>query len=140
SIYSTLLASCRPMLIVPKTHRLAQQKQIDYIDLNNETIFIINEHFKIHHDFLNRCKQAGAAPFIGLTTSDIRMIHTMVSQNQGVGLTIDFIVNDFQHTNTTSIPFSDKDFTWDIYFSTRLLERKEIQILKNCLMQSSKKY
>lgn len=119
NIHSTLIATCQPMLIVPKNHPLAQKKQIDYPDLKNETLFIINEQFKIHHDFLNRCKQADVEPFIGLTTSDIRMIHTMVSQAQGIGLTIDFVLKDFQHTNVVSIPFSDKDFTWDIYFSTK---------------------
>lgn len=137
-VTSFFIHSYQPMLIVPKNHRLANKPTIRYEDLSGETLFIINEQFNIYHEFLSRCHHVGVTPFIGLTTSDIRMIHTLVNEERGIGLTIDFVIQDFQHQNIIGIPFEDASFTWDVYFSTKQPERNEIATLKKYLLTSSR--
>lgn len=67
-----------------------------------------------------RCEQNGLVSNIVFTTGDIRMVHRMVRLNKGIGLTIDFITEDFQTPYVCDIEFIDSTFTWDVFLAWKI--------------------
>ncbi|PKM59985.1 MAG: hypothetical protein CVU99_10500 [Firmicutes bacterium HGW-Firmicutes-4] len=119
-IEKILLKTHHPRVLVNISNPLAQKDVISYSDLVDEPLFMINDQFKVYHNFTMRCEENGLVPNIVFTTGDIRMVHRMVRQNKGIGLTIDFITEDFQTPYVRDIEFIDSTFTWDVFLAWKI--------------------
>lgn len=110
-----LIRTYYPCVIVNKKNPLSKKSEITFEDLQNEKIIIYNPSFKLHQNFVNKCKQHGFKPNIISMNTEIYLVHKLCRLNKGIGISLDFIAKDFDYSNTCAIPFADKTFTWDIY-------------------------
>lgn len=116
---STTIKTQYPCMLINEENPLSKKASIDFRDLKNEKFIILNEKFHFHHNFLNKCKESDFEPNIILTTSEIITIHKLSHLNQGIGVSVDFIVNDINYSNVCSIPFTDRSFVWEICLITK---------------------
>lgn len=108
-----------PCVLINEKNPLSKKKSVNFMDLKNEKFIILNEKFHFHHNFVNRCKEAGFEPNIVFTTSEIITIHKLSHLNEGIGVSVDFMANDLNYPNVRSIPFIDKSFVWEICSITK---------------------
>ncbi len=104
--------------LVNKDNPLYSKATISIKDLKNEKIILVNEEFKMYHNFVSLCHQAGFEPDILLTTAEILIPYKMSRLNKGIGITVDFVSQDISYENVKSIPFEADEFTWDITIIT----------------------
>lgn len=116
---SFLLASYKPMVLVPKGHKLFDKDLLSVIDLRNERIILESSEFKIHHNFKNACEKAGFLPTIVFETTEISLAHKLCQQGLGLAITVDFAVEDMPMTDFKAIPFKNDGPKWDVYFVTK---------------------
>ncbi|MPW26459.1 LysR family transcriptional regulator [Alkalibaculum sp. M08DMB] len=127
----------KPHALINELNPISQKKSIDFIDLKNENIIIVNDNFKIFHSFVRKCVDLGFEPNISLTTAEIFVPYKLSRLNKGVGITVDFVSKDIYYPNVFSIPFSDSSFSWDIYIITR--KDKKCQKLASTFINYIKK-
>lgn len=116
---SVLLASYKPMVLVPKIHKLSDKNIISITDLRDEKIILESSEFKIYHNFKNACEKAGFSPKIVFETTEISLAHKLCQQGFGLAITVDFAVEDIPMTDFTAIPFEDDGPKWEVYFVTK---------------------
>lgn len=101
-------------ILINKKNPLSKKDEISFNDLKGESFAIVNENFKLYHNFINKCKEAGFQPNIIFTTAEIFITHKLSRLNKGLGISVDFVVDDINYPNVCSRPFSDKSFVWDV--------------------------
>lgn len=114
-----LLKKFQAMLLVSKTHRLADRKAIDFADLRDEVFVLESREFKINHNTIKHCREAGFEPKILFETTEISLSHKLCSQEKGITVTVDFVAQDIVLENVVAIPFKNNFFTWDVYMITK---------------------
>lgn len=116
---ATLIKTHNLSLLVNKQNKLSQKKTVSISDLRNEKLILVNESFNTYHNIIDRCKDAGFTPNIELKVSEISMVHKFTSLNYGVGITVDYVIDDIKYDNVISIPFEDENIKWQIYLITK---------------------
>lgn len=116
---SKLLASYKPIILVPNDHHLSRRKSIAVSDLAKEDIILENKEFKIYHNFQSACKKAGFIPNIVFQTTEISLAHRLCQQGLGLAISVDFAIEDMAYEEIRAIPFLDEDVKWEVYFVTR---------------------
>jgi len=116
---SYLLLKRKFYAIVHKSHPLAKLDIIDLEKLKTEKIIIMNKNFKIYHIFYESCLDAGFAPNIVYEAAEIALVHKMVGKNYGIGLTVDFLLDDIQVPDLKVIDVGELKYSWDLYLITK---------------------
>lgn len=116
---SVKLASYKPMVLIPKAHKLATKKVININDLKNEPIILEGNEFKIYHNFIQSCKKAGFTPNIAFETTELSLAHKLCQQGVGLAITVDFAVEDMPLEGFVALPFKECGPKWEIYFVTK---------------------
>lgn len=121
---SKVIKTYHPCVLINKKHPLSQQNEINFEDLKNQKIIIPNKSFKLHHNFVDKCKQSGFEPDIAYTATEMYIVHKLTRLNKGIGISLDFIADDINYPNVCSRPFADKSFVWEI----NLIYRKDFHL------------
>lgn len=94
-------------VIVHPEHPLANNKQIDFADLSDESFVLYSEDFSLYDHILNRCKLAGFQPKVICETSQREFMTQMVAANFGIALLPGKICDQIDPKTIVSIPFND---------------------------------
>lgn len=111
----TLLFQKKPVVLIPKGHRLYEKEKISYNDLNGESLIMEGSDFWIHGEFRKKCLDQNVYPNIIIETGDISFCHKLCSMGQGIGISVDFVAEFLQTPEIQIIPFADSTFTWPVY-------------------------
>lgn len=106
-------------VLVNVSHPLSQKTSINFTDLKNHNISIINDNFKLYHNFITKCKHSGFKPKITFPAADILTVHQLSNLNKCIGISANFVVDAVNYPNVVSIPFDDTTFSWEIYLITK---------------------
>lgn len=118
------------MLIVYEGHPLYDQPEVSVADLNGEKIIILNEQFQVFHEFKRQCFESGVMTEIVGKSVDSNFVYKLCRLKVGLGVLIDFSMEDFQLSGVRVIPLKEK-ITWDIY---------QIHNIKNADFPNVKKF
>ncbi|GLB31522.1 LysR family transcriptional regulator [Lacrimispora amygdalina] len=102
----------RMCILVSKDNPLSQNVEIDFHQLKNEEFLLLNNNFKLRHNFVKKCKEAGFNPKISLETMELILIHNFSRLNKGIGVGVHFIGMDI--ADVKAIPFKNPDCTWEV--------------------------
>lgn len=119
NFHSTVIKTQYPCILVNDENPLSEKTAVDFSDLKDEKLIILNEKFHFYHNFINKCKESGFEPNIVFTTSEVITVHKLSHLNKGTGVSVDFITNDISYPNVYSIPFKDPSFLWEICLITK---------------------
>lgn len=119
NFHSTIIKTQYPCILVNEKNPLSEKTAVDFSDLKDEKLIILNEKFHFYHNFLDKCKESGFEPNIVFTTSEVITVHKLSHLNKGTGVSVDFITNDISYPNVYSIPFKDPSFVWEICLITK---------------------
>lgn len=119
NFHSTIIKTQYPCILVNEENPLSEKTAVDFSDLKDEKLIILNEKFHFYHNFLNKCKESGFEPNIVFTTSEVITVHKLSHLNKGTGVSVDFITNDISYPNVYPIPFKDPSFVWEICLITK---------------------
>lgn len=108
------IASRDIILTVYEGHPYYDREEISISELKNEKIIILNEKFRVYHEFYNRCIENGFEPQIVGKTVDSHFLYKLSKLKVGIGVLIDFSTEDFTLSNVRVIPLKEK-IKWDIY-------------------------
>jgi DNA-binding transcriptional LysR family regulator len=124
-------------LIINNENRLSNNKQINFIDIKNEKIAIVNENFKIYHNFIDICKKAEFKPNICFATSDINQLAYLIKINKFVSIGPYF--TGIPQLNF--IPFKHKNCIFEVCLITKkgFNLSPNVQIFINYILNSFKK-
>lgn len=106
-------------VLINSSNKISNKDSVSFGDLSNEKFILINKDFKTYHNVSNRCKDAGYEPKITLEVSEISLIHKYVSLNYGIGVTVDYVIDDINYDNIVDLPFEDETLKWQIYLITK---------------------
>ncbi|MBV7273694.1 LysR family transcriptional regulator [Clostridiaceae bacterium UIB06] len=136
NFYSTIVKKQWPCILVNEKNPLSKKKSVDFRDLKNEKLIILNEKFHFHHNFINKCRESGFEPNIFFTTSEVITVHKLSHLNEGTGVSIDFIANDIKYPNVYPIPFKDRSFVWEVCLITKKgrFESNLVELFKNYVL------
>ena len=116
--FNSIVVKRDKMCILVNEHNpLSKKSQVDFSEIKNEKFIIVNEKFKLYHNFINKCRKAGFEPEIHLTTVELILVHNLSRLNKGVGVSVYFITNDV--ANVRPITFIDPSCTWEVCLITK---------------------
>ncbi|MGN6712398.1 LysR family transcriptional regulator [Anaerocolumna jejuensis] len=127
SLFQKLMHSNNVVLLVYEGHSLYEKEYITLDMLKHEKLLVMNEQFRIYHDFVRACKAEGFIPDIKVKTMDGSTLYHLCSKKLGLAITPDFLGN--QYYNVKPIPFR-WDYTWNIY-GTCLHEKKNMELIRS---------
>lgn len=102
-------------VLINKSNKISNKDSVSFDDLCKEKFILVNKNFKTYHNVSNRCINAGYEPNIALEVSEISLIHKYVSLNYGIGVTVDYVIEDIKYDNIVDLPFEDETLKWQIY-------------------------
>jgi DNA-binding transcriptional LysR family regulator len=108
------IASREIVLTVYEGHPYYDKNEISIAELKNEKILILNEEFRVYHEFHQSCLENGFQPQIVAKTVDSHFLYKLCKLKVGIGVLIDFSTDDFNLMGVRVIPLKEK-ITWDIY-------------------------
>lgn len=113
-IEESLISTRKIELCVYKGHKFYDRDWVSISDLKDEKIIILNKNYHINSKFKEACAKQGFNPDIKTETGDIHFLHKLCKQKIGVGIVMDFSMDNFEMEDMKTIPISD-GMTWDIY-------------------------
>ncbi|MGL6201412.1 MAG: LysR family transcriptional regulator [Lachnospiraceae bacterium] len=120
---SQLIRHHKLKLLVNTKNGLSNKRSVCFKELNKEAFILVNEKFKTHHTILQNCKAAGFQPNIVTDIAEISMAHKYCHQNLGIGVTVDYVLDDIKFDNVIPIDFDNDNCNWDIYIISRREEQ-----------------
>ncbi|WP_099468153.1 LysR family transcriptional regulator [Konateibacter massiliensis] len=108
------IASREIILTVYEGHPYYDKTEISIADLKNEKILILNEEFRVYHEFKQGCMENGFEPQIVAKTVDSHFLYKLCKLKVGIGVLIDFSTEDFNLKGVKVIPLKEK-IKWNIY-------------------------
>lgn len=106
-------------VLINEENPLSQKESIDFIDLRNERIAIINKDFNTYYNFMNKCVSSGFHPNITDPVVEIMTVHRLSRNNKCIGISAYFVVNEIGSPGCKVIPFNDTSFVWEIFLITK---------------------
>ena len=106
-------------LVMHKDHPLAKKDFISYKDLDGEPLALEGREFRPYHNNMNRFMRNQVTPQIVLESTEIESTHRFASNNNGIGLSVDFCAHAHPYGNTVIRPFEDAACTWETYMVTK---------------------
>jgi len=117
-------------LLVNKKNPLSKKTSVEFKDLMHEPFILEGNDFKLYHNFLGKCKEAGFVPNIIFKTSGLSLCHKLVKQNKGISISVDYAIQDIKYENVVAIPFLEHDFLWNICIITKKFQQDFSNIKK----------
>lgn len=106
--------------VVNQTHPLARFDSIDITQLNEEKILMMNQKFKVNHNLIQRCNDAGFVPNIVFQGDRMTLYNNMVKENPSfVGIITEFFAKEFSIPELKVIYFNDPTFVWSIFLISK---------------------
>jgi len=112
------LSTNQACILVYRGHAFFERQKISLAELAGEKIITLSEQYRIHHDFILACKKVGITPNIVGMTEDSHFLYKMCKQKIGLGVVLDFSVDEFNLEGIRMIPLKEK-ITWDVFMICR---------------------
>ena len=90
---SIKLLSDKYSLCLPKNHRLAKCREVSFADLKDEKFILQQEGTYQHRMIYESCAKCGYSPNILLCTSQLKTIKQLVTNEAGISLLPNFVLN-----------------------------------------------
>ena len=100
--------------LVNKSNPLSSRDYLTVQDLEGESIAIVNDGFKIHHNFLDYCKKEGVKPDIKLEGGDVVSVHNFARFGQNIAVSVDFLGKDLGFDGVALIPLLAPGLNWTV--------------------------
>lgn len=113
-IIEKLVAKKYVILLVYEGHPFYSREVVGIEELEGEDILILNEQYQIYHEFHKVCLSKKFKPKVAAKTSDSQFLIRLCKQKNGLGVLLDFSINDFNLEGIKVVPLKEK-ITWDIY-------------------------
>lgn len=104
-------------LLIHEKNPLSRKASISFEELQNERFVLVNQEFKLYHNFVDRCRHAGFEPNIYCSTMEMILVQKLSMANQGIGVSVSFICDNL--SGVRSVPFSDPTCTWEVCMITK---------------------
>lgn len=114
---SRVLKRDKMCLLINEKNPLSQKKSVCFEELRNERFILVNQEFKLHHNFIYRCRKAGFEPQIYCSTMEMMLVQKLSRANQGIGVSVSFICDNLP--GTRAVLFSDPTCTWEVCLITK---------------------
>lgn len=111
---SRKLAGCEVLLLVYEGHLFYEKTQVTVEMLEAENVILMNEHYRMYHDFVGACQVRGFAPRIIAKTADGTVLYKLCSQKIGLALIPGFLLNEFKMEAVHAVPF-EEHMHWNVY-------------------------
>lgn len=105
-------------ILVYRQHPYFERESISLAELREEKLLILNEQYQVYHDFCASCSATGFAPHIVGMTEDSHFLYKLCKQRQGLGVVLDFSVDEFRLEDVRAIPL-EEPIPWDVYLIYR---------------------
>ena len=122
-----LIGSIPVSVYVYEGHPFFDREYITLDMLKNENIIIMNEQYRIYHDFVHACEVEGFTPHIKAKTMDGGTLYMWVSQGLGLAISPNLPLQIYK--NVRAIPFQT-NYSWDIYRIYRK-EQSHLSLMHN---------
>lgn len=119
--------SWKHCLIINKKNPLAQNKSINYADLDGIPLALKGRSYSVFPSNISRFLKHGINPNILLETTSDMLISQVADANAGVGVSLSFIAKNYQSPNTVIREFNDENCTKEVYLVSkkRITKSKE---------------
>lgn len=110
------LFSKRIVLLVYEGHPLWEKEKVTWQDLYGERLISEGNDFYIYRQLWKKCHEQGFLPNIVAQTAEISLTHKLCLLKAGLGITIDFLADEFTHMHSSikALPFADDTFLWNV--------------------------
>lgn len=128
--------SHRYCAVVNINHPLAQKKVLKYKDLNGVPLALKGHEYSIFSGNINRFIKGGLNPTILLETSDDSIIMDAAKKDWCVGITADYLAEEYGDDQVAIIPFEDETYMRTIFLAWKKgqkLNPKEKQFINYVL-------
>lgn len=113
-ISKKLLARKEMILLVYEGHPLYDRQCVKIEELKKERFLLLNEQYQSYHDFYLACERKKFEPNVVVKTADSHFLFKLCKQKLGIGVLLDFSVDNFKMDGVKVIRLNEK-ITWDIY-------------------------
>lgn len=111
--------SWKHCLIINKKNPLAQNKSINYADLDGIPLALKGRSYSVFPSNISRFLKHGINPNILLETTSDMLISQVADANAGVGVSLSFIAKNYQSPNTVIREFNDENCTKEVYLVSK---------------------
>lgn len=119
NLITELLFKNRFMIVVSKTHPLADRKSVSFAELKQEKFVLLDEHYVHLNAFRRLTQHTSFEPHIIYKSSDLNILKGMIRENVGIGFLTEIAVN--QSDDVVCIRLDDE---LQISFNIFLIQRK----------------
>ena len=102
------------MLIVHPDHELAEQSNVELIQLKDESFILLREDFVLHERIINRCIQSGFDPKVICQSSQWDFISEMVATKLGIALLPKTICEYLDPTRIKTVSLAEPMIPWHL--------------------------
>lgn len=111
--------SWKHCLIINKKNPLAQNKSINYADLDGIPLALKGRSYSVFPSNISRFLRHDINPNILLETTSDMLISQVADANAGVGVSLSFIAKNYQSPNTVIREFNDENCTKEVYLVSK---------------------
>ena len=104
----------RNVVLLHKSHPLAQEKTLAVAQLQNESFAIFNQDFILNEQINAACRAAGFRPKIALLSSQWDFMVELVSRNRAISILPKPVMDKHPDPNICCVPLTDSMKYWDI--------------------------
>lgn len=110
------------VVVVPKSHPLAQRDSMDLIELKDEQILMVSPDYMYYDLVVKMCKEAGFTPKFSFQSYQWDLLLTMVADNMGVSILPLPLVEKFYNSKVHTVKLKNPKFKWGL----SLIYKKDI--------------
>ena len=128
------------VLLVSKQHRLAKKRSVDFKDIRQERILMINSNYMYYDLVKEKCLEAGFMPQFAFESYQWEFIFEMVANDQGVTILPKPLIDKFNNARVHQVHLENPEFEWAL----SVIRRKDkamttsVQCLWNICGQTAK--
>jgi DNA-binding transcriptional LysR family regulator len=101
-------------VIMPPTHKRAQQKQIELIELKDERFILFNSDFTLHDRIITACRSVGFDPHIVYESSQWDFIGEMVGAELGIAMLPNTICQLLKPDKVRAVSLINPTIPWQL--------------------------
>ena len=118
AVAARMITGCRICLLVYEGHPLYGRERVSLSQLEGERLLIMNESFRLYHEFTALCAVQGVTPSIVAKTADGAGLYRLCSQKVGLAVAPEFFREEFRMDGVRALPF-EEDLYWEVYGVSR---------------------
>lgn len=121
--------STEAVLVVPKNHRWAKRKYINFNEIKEEKIMMVTPEYTYYNLVIDKCHEAGFDPEFSFESSEWDFIFELVTQGQGVTIFPKLLINKFNKSRVKCIHLENPEFGWHL-IAIRLKNNPKTEAIK----------